>query len=35
VERDSLALERAQMVVKPGWAARFRAVHKKRKSATG
>ncbi|MGH6873446.1 MAG: bifunctional UDP-N-acetylglucosamine diphosphorylase/glucosamine-1-phosphate N-acetyltransferase GlmU [Aestuariivirgaceae bacterium] len=35
VEQDSLALERAQMVVKPGWAARFRAVHKKRKSATG
>jgi bifunctional UDP-N-acetylglucosamine pyrophosphorylase/glucosamine-1-phosphate N-acetyltransferase len=35
VERDSLALERAQMVIKPGWAARFRAVHKKRKSATG
>jgi bifunctional UDP-N-acetylglucosamine pyrophosphorylase/glucosamine-1-phosphate N-acetyltransferase len=35
VETDSLALERAQMVVKPGWAARFRAVHRKRKSAAG
>jgi bifunctional UDP-N-acetylglucosamine pyrophosphorylase/glucosamine-1-phosphate N-acetyltransferase len=35
VEADSLALERAQMVVKPGWAARFRAVHRKRKSAAG
>lgn len=35
VEGDSLALERAQLVIKPGWAARFRAVHKKRKSAAG
>jgi bifunctional UDP-N-acetylglucosamine pyrophosphorylase/glucosamine-1-phosphate N-acetyltransferase len=35
VEGDALALERAPMVVKPGWAARFRAVHKKRKSAAG
>jgi bifunctional UDP-N-acetylglucosamine pyrophosphorylase/glucosamine-1-phosphate N-acetyltransferase len=35
VEADALALEREQMIVKPGWAARFRSVHKRRKTAAG
>ncbi len=35
IEGDALALERAPLVVKPGWAKRFRSVREARKAAKG